>query len=137
MARGYFVRARPARHTCVQGCAMSAIDQEGIIEMIEHLEERSRWLELYLEKLGAPEGQFAKEIDEEIEAIEKKLGIGARDGDWLRDPGDRSIIFSAISKLPIRDEDDYVVVLRSELDALKKRARDVVIDQLKSLPRKE
>ena len=105
--------------------------------MIEHIEERRRWLKLYLEKLDIPEGQYPKEIDVEIEAIEKTLGIGARDGDWFRDPGDRSIIFSAISRLPIRDEDDYVVVLRSELDALKKRARDVVIDQLKSLPRKE
>ncbi|MES0404339.1 MAG: hypothetical protein ABUJ93_12725, partial [Hyphomicrobium sp.] len=71
--------------------------------------------------------------------IEKKLlGTGRWAGDWFRDPADsKLIIFSAISDLPIRDEDEYVVVFRSELEALKKRARDVVIDQLKSLPRKE
>ena len=106
--------------------------------MIEHLEERRLWLELYLEKLDKPEGQYPKEIDEEIEAIEKKLlGTGRWAGDWFRDPADHSVIFSAISDLPIRDEDDYVVVQRSELDALKKRARGVVIDRLKSLPKKE
>ena len=102
--------------------------------MIEHLKERRRFQELY-----CPTGEYEEHIEEEIKAIEKKLlGTGRLAGDWFRDPADRKlIIFSAISDLPIRDEDDYVVVFRGELDALKKRARDVVIDQLKSLPRRE
>jgi hypothetical protein len=56
------------------------------------------------------------------------LGTGRWAGDWFRDPADYSVIFSATSNLPIRDEDDYVVVLHSELDALKKRARDLIMD---------
>jgi len=101
--------------------------------MIEYLKERRRFSELY-----CPTGEYEEHIEEEIKAIEKKLlGAGPRAGDWFRNPADHSVIFSAISDLPIRDEDDYVVVLSSELDALKKRARDVVIDQLKSSPRKE
>jgi len=100
--------------------------------MIEHLKERHRFSELY-----CPSGEYEEHIEEEIKAIEKTLfGTGPR-GDWFRDHSDNSVIFSAISDLPIRDEDDYVVVLHSELDALKKRAGDVVIHQLKSLPRKE
>ena len=100
--------------------------------MIEHLKERRRFSELY-----CASGEYEENIAEEIKTIEKKLlGTGRWAGDWFRDPADRSIIFCALSYLPIRDEDDYVVVFRSELDALKKRARDVVIDQLKSLPRK-
>jgi len=101
--------------------------------MIEHLEERRRFFELYCEM-----GEYEEHIEEEIKAIEKKLGIRPSGcGNWLRDPADGIIKFSAISMLPIMDHDDYVVVLRSEFDALKKRARDVVIDELKSLPRKE
>jgi hypothetical protein len=102
--------------------------------MIEHLKERRRFSELY-----CASGEYEENIAEEIKTIEKKLlGTGRWAGDWFRDPADsKLIIFSAISDLPIRDEDEYVVVFRSELEALKKRARDVVIDQLKSLPRKE
>ena len=101
--------------------------------MTEHLKERRRFSELY-----GSSGECEEHIKEEIKAIEKKLlGTGPWAGDWFRDPADHSVIFSAISDLPIRDEDDYVVVLQSELDALKKRAGDIVIDQLKSLPRKE
>ena len=101
--------------------------------MIEHIEERRRFSELY-----CPTGKYEEHIEEEIKAIEKKLlGAGRWAGDWFRDHSNNSVIFSAISDVLIRDEDDYVVVLSSELDALKKRARDVVIDQLKSSPRKE
>ena len=101
--------------------------------MDEHLNERRRFSELY-----CPTGEYEEHIEEEIKAIEKKvLGTGPQAGDWFRDPADHSVIFSAISDLPIRDEDDYVVVLQSELDALKKRAGDIVIDQLKSLQRKK
>ena len=101
--------------------------------MIEHLEERRRFSELY-----GSSGECEEHIKEEIKAIEKKL-LGTRPwaGDWFRDHSDNSVIFSAISDLPIRDEDEYVVVFRSELEALKKRAREAVVDQLKSLPRKE
>ena len=100
--------------------------------MIEHIEERRRFSELY-----CATGEYEEHIEEEIKAIEKKLlGTGRWAGDWFRDHSDNSVIFSAISDLPIRDEDEYVVVFRSELEALKKRARDVIIDQLKSLPRK-
>ena len=92
--------------------------------MDEHLNERRRFLELY-----CPTGEYEEHIEEEIKAIEKKLlGTGRLAGDWFRDPADHSVIFSAISDLPIRDEDHYVVVLHSELDALKKRARDLIMD---------
>ena len=99
--------------------------------MIEHLKERRRFSKLY-----CPMGKYEEHIKEEIVAIEKKLGGGGNVEVWLRDPADGSVFFSAISDLPIRYDDDFVVVFRSEFDALKKRARDVVIDQLKSLPRK-
>jgi hypothetical protein len=100
--------------------------------MIEHLEERRRFSKLY-----CPTGEYEEHIKEEIVAIEKKLGGGGNVEVWLRDPADRSVFFSAISDLPIRYEDEFVVIFRSELEALEKRARDVVIDQLKSLPKKE
>ena len=101
--------------------------------MDEHLNELRRFSELY-----CPTGEYQEHVKEEIKAIEKKLfGTGPRAGDWFRDHSDNSVIFSAISDLPIRDEDEYVVVFRSELEALKKRAREAVVDQLKSLPRKE
>jgi hypothetical protein len=97
---------------------MSAIYEEGSIEMIEHLKERRRFSALY-----CASGEYEENIAEEIKAIEKKaLGTGPRAGDWFRDPADHSVIFSAISDLPIRDEDHYVVGLHCELEALKKRA---------------
>ena len=87
--------------------------------MIEHLKERRRVQELY-----CPTGEYEEHIAEEMKAIEKKLlGTGRWAGDWFRDPADsKLIIFSAISDLPIRDEDHYVVGLHCELEALKKRA---------------
>jgi len=100
--------------------------------MDEHLNERRRFSELY-----CPTGEYEEHIKEEIVAIEKKLGREGNVELWLRDPAFGYVIFSAISDLPILDDDDFVVVFRSELDDLKKRARDVVIDQLKSLPKKE
>ena len=100
--------------------------------MIKHLEERRRFLELY-----CPCGNYKEHEVEEIKAIEKKLGFGNDCADcWVRTP-EGYILICAVTNLPIMASDDYCVVLRSEFDALKKRARDVVIDELKSLLRKE
>jgi hypothetical protein len=100
--------------------------------MTEHLKERRRFADLY-----CPTEKYEEHVEQEIMAIEKKLGREGNVELWLRDPAFGYVIFSAISDLPILDDDDFVVVFRSELDDLKKRARDVVIDQLKSLPKKE
>ena len=88
--------------------------------MIEHLEERRRFLELY-----SPWGNYKEHEVEEIKAIEKKLAIEANFGDWVRTP-DGDVLICAITDLPIMDSDNYHVVLC-----------DVVIDEPKSLPRKE
>ena len=100
--------------------------------MNEHLEERRRFSELY-----CPGDEYEEHIAEEIKTIEKKIGIGTNWLDWLREPGFNHVVFCAVSDLPILYTDEYAVVFRNELDALKKRARDVGNDQLMSLPRKE
>jgi hypothetical protein len=102
--------------------------------MIDFLEERRRFAELYADE---PESRYEGPHKEEMEAIEKKLGGGGNVEVWFRDPCDGLVYFSAISHLPIRYEDEFVVVFHSELEALKKSAGDVVIDQLRSLTRRE